>query len=247
MAFDFLGTFNKSQLDRFFAFARSQLPDINDRIAHLYTEKRRVGTLTVTYDADGVPTSYAVDKPPESYIAKLVAAYEVLGGDVLFDLNIRSQSQAVHFIRADESVPAQRLSSGEVIGQPGLMDADSAERMREARTWLSDVTRYKRENLERKIRRALDYVDQLEGEIALLSVIKMGAEASKSLEWVYTKLTDLINDRSYRAIYDDKGADAHGRKTMAPFAAYPAGPGRPDAVSDQRTFDGFESATETTE
>lgn len=247
MAFDYLGTFNKSQLDRFFAFARSQLPDINDRIAHLYTEIRRVGTLTVTYDADGVPTKYEVTKPPTSYIAKLVAAYEVLGGDVLFDLNIRSQSQAVHFIRADESVPAQRLSSGEVIGQPGLMDADSAERMREARTWLNDVARYKRENLERKIRRALDYVDQLEAEVALLSLIKASADATKSLEWVYTKLMDLINDRSYRAIYDDKGADAHGRKTMAPFAAYPAGPDRPDAVSDQRTFDGFESATEKTE
>lgn len=245
MAFEFLGTFNKSQFDRVVAFARSQTGLIDARIAHLEAEIRRVGALDFAYDADGVPTGYTVSKPADSYLAKLVGAYEALGGDALYDLNIRSIVQPVFVIKADESSPAQRMSSGEIIGQPGLNDANSAERMRQIRIWLDDTLQYRREYLERKIRRMVDYSDSLRAETTLLTAIQLGADVSGSLEFVIAKIQDLMSDRTYQAVSDDKGADPHGHKMTAPLAAYPAGPNRPDAVSDQRTFDGFEPATET--
>jgi len=246
MSFDYLGTFNRSQFDRVVAFARSQTALIDNRISHLEAEIRRVGTLDFAYDSDGVPTGYTTAKPANSYIAKLVGAYEVLGGDALFDLNTRSITQPVFLIKADEASPAQRLSSGEILGQPGMNDANSAERMRQMRSWLDDTLQYRREYLERKIRRALDYSDQLRAEVTMLAGIQLGSDILGSLEHVITKIQDLITDRTYQAVSDDKGTDAHGRKMTAPLAAYPAGPDRPDAVSDQRTFDGFESATEET-
>lgn len=239
MAFEFLGTFNRSQFDRFLAFVQSQKSYIPDRLGHLYAELRRVGSISFAYDSDGVPTGYATAKPPDSYISKLMSAYEVLGGDVEFDLNVRNMTQPVFIVKASEDTRPQRLSSGEILGTPGLGDAYTAEMIRGMRTWLDDTMQYRREYLERKIRRALDYADQLQAEIDLLTMVQGAAELKNSIDWCVTQITDAMNDRSYRAVYDDKGADAHGRKTNAPLAPYAAGPERTNEL-DQRTFDGFE-------
>jgi len=224
MAWDFKGTFNKSQLDRFVAFARAQKPDLAGRVIHLVSERLRIGALSFAYDANGVPATYIPDD--DSYIAKLVAAYEVLGGDPFYDLNIRTKSQAV-FVRAgDETTPAQVMSNGEIMGLPGQADAASAELMDNAREWVEDSIDYKRDYLERKIRRAVDYAEQLDDEINYIILVVSASDTEGSFENVYQGIVDLIGDPGYRAIYDDKGKDPMGKKVNAPFKPYSAGPDR---------------------
>ena len=246
MSFDFKGTFNASQHGRFAAFARSQLGLVADRISHLESELNRIGTLQFGYDSDGVPTGYSVARPPDSYISKLVAVYEALGGDPFFDLKIRSQSQPVFVVKGDEADAPTRMSSGEIISMPGQNDAPTAELMHQAREWMKETLRYRRDHIERKIRRAIDYSDQLQTEIAALQSITKGAEVSGSLENIFKEVGDYINDRTYRAIYDDKGKDPHGLKVNAPFGAYEPGPDQ-TTNPDQRGLEGFESATDDTE
>ena len=242
MSFDWLGTQNTSMFNRFAAFARDQKKLINDRILHLEAEGNRIGTLEFAYDSDGAPTGYSVTRPPDSYISKLVAAYEALGGDAFFDLKVRSSTQPVFVVKGDEAVPATRLSSGEIISQLGLADAPTAELMRQSKIWMYESLRQRRDHLERKIRRALDYSDQIQDEIKLLGTIQKDDTVSGSLENLFKTIQDFNNDRTYRATYDDKDQDPHGLKVNAPFGSYEPGP---DQASnpDQRGYEGYESAT----
>ena len=234
MAFDFKGTFNFSQLKRFEAFARAQKADLVGRITHLVAEQQRIGALSFAFSASGVPSLYVPEDG--SYIGKLVAAYEVLGGDPFFDLNIRTRSQAIFLKAGDETTPGQVLSNGEILGTPGKADAQSGELMDDLRGWMYDAQEYKREYLERKIRRAVDYAEQLSDEITLLTTIASAVDVEGSFENVFSLLTQLINSPTYRAVYDDKGKDPMGLKTEAPFKPYAAGPLRaPDDLWGKNT------------
>jgi hypothetical protein len=223
VAHEFLGTFNKSQHDRFVAFAKAQTEDILGRITHLTAEQFRIGKLAFSYDSGGSPLGY-VPQPQNSYIGRLLACYEILGGDPKHDLNIRSMAQPVFLLAGDETKPAQLLSNGEVMGAPGLADGDSAVLVQAARAWLPDVLQYKRDYLERKIRRMLDYSDQLQAEITLLQTIVAAKETDGSLEFIFDQVNQLLSDPTYRAIYDDKGKDPLAKKVYAPFKPYLGGP-----------------------
>lgn len=218
MAFDFLGTFNKSQLDRFLAFARTQLPLIDARIQHLSAELVRVGSVSFRYE-QGVPKEFVADST-DSYLGKLLTAYEVQGGNPFYDLRARTKNDPVYALRGSEATPVQYMSNGEVIGQRGLADATSAELMRSTRTWLNDTVRGRFDRLERKIRRMLDYADELQDEIDNLELIKQAAESEGSFENYATQLTQLISDPNYRAIFDDGGKDPFGLTSYAPFSSY---------------------------
>lgn len=220
MAFDHLGTFNKSQLDRFMAFARSQLPLVDARIQHLAAEQARLGSVVFRYD-QGVPVGFAAD-PVDSYLGKLLAAYEVLGGNPFYDLRVRLRTQPIFLVRGSESTPAQYMSNGEVVGAKGLADAPSAVLMARARAWIEDTLHGRFGRMERKIRRTLDYSDQLQTEIDVLTKIKAAAEVDDSLESYATQLYQLLSDPNYRAIFDDKGKDPFGFTAYAPFSSYDA-------------------------
>ena len=223
MAFDFLGTFNKSQMDRALTFVRSQLPLVNARLAHLAAEQMRIGTLVFTYDTGGVPIGCKADSNT-SYMGKLLNAYQALGGDPFYDLNLRQMAQVLTPLQGTVDGMPQMMTNGEIIAQPGLADAPSAEYMRSALAWVGESIHYRFENLERKIRRTLDYSDQLGQEIVLLNTIISDNTVDGSLENIYASLTDLMTDGLYRAITDDKGNDLQGKLTMAPFASYEQGP-----------------------
>ena len=225
MSFDHLGTLNKSQFDRFAAFARAQLPTVDARIAHLQREILRIGKLVFSYDDGGIPIGYTAE-PRNSYVGRLVAAYEVLGGDVLYDLHVRTRAQAVFVIKADVTSSPQILSNGEVMSQAGLSDYPSARLMQSARTWLPEVLDYRREYLERKVRRAIDYIDQLNQEVDMLKLIKASDGTLNSLENIFKEMSDLFSDPTYRAISDDHGRDPFGKLTYAPFLPYEPGPKR---------------------
>lgn len=234
MSFDWLGTFNRSQLDRFLAFARTQLPLVDARIQHLEAEQNRLGVVSFRYE-QGIPKEFIAD-PAESYIGKLLAAYEVLGGNPFHDLRVRLRTDPVFAIRGSETTPTQFMSNGEVIGARGLADAPSAEIMRLARGWLESTLIGRFDKLERKIRRALDYADELEREIANLKLIKQSVEIDGSFEQLADQLVQLISDPNYRAIFDDGGKDPFGLTTYAPFSSYDATPSNDPNLVD-RTAD----------
>lgn len=245
MAFDWLGTFNKSQFDRFAAFARQQLEQVGRRTLHLQAELYRLGGLQFSFNADGTPSQFQVSST-ETYIGRLVAVYEILGGNVLFDLQVRekSESQAVYLLRGSEATPPTTMSNGEIIGARGLGDGLTAEYMQTARSWLDAPLHYRRGYLERKVRRAIDYRDQLEDELSLLKTIRSDAKTFNSLEYIFTQINELIPDFQYRAIYDDKGKDPHGKHTMAPFLPYSLTQANPEVVgtvphAPGRDDDGF--------
>lgn len=221
--YDFLGTFNKSQFTRFIAFARSQRPHIEDRINHIRREQARLGTLVFTFDANNVPETVTAS-PASSYLAKLLAAYEVLGGNPFLDLRARTMDQPVFVRRGSETLPASITSSGEVLPTKGLKDAFSAELVRSLRGPLQETMQRRFSSLERKIRRTLDYSDQLSKERATLELYQEAATVEGSLEYVATQIQNLLGDPNYRAIYDDNGADPLGLNVYAPFSQYDVEP-----------------------
>lgn len=228
MSHDYLGTFNRSQFERFLAFARSQVDLVETRLAHLEREKERVGVLVFRFGEDSVPVAVSAS-PSNSYLGKLLAAYEILGGNPFLDLRVRAISQALFVVQGTEAVPAAYMSNGEPLSGKGLRDAFSAELIRKIRAPLQG-TLNRMENLERKIRRALDYGDQLEKEILQFKILASAATVEGSLENVATQIENLFGDQNYRAIFDDAGSDPIGKNVYAPFSQYDVEPSEDPAV-----------------
>jgi hypothetical protein len=237
--FDFAGTFNGSQIARLGGFAREHVHEASARAAHLRAEATRVGTLVLLYDQAGNPVGYKAS-PSNSYVGRLVAAYEVLGGDVLHDLQVRSRSNPVFLVTGDEVSAPKIFSNGEPLPEKALADAPSAKLVSGVRGWIGGVVA-RREALERKVRRAIDYVDQLLDEADALDRVSGPPEDASSLEGRLAAITSLLADRTYRAIADDKGKDPYGKLTRAPFTAYDPGPGRaaPEGVGVERGEAGY--------
>jgi hypothetical protein len=239
LAFNFNGTFTKSQFTRFRAYVENQLPQIDARIAHLQAERDRIGNLAFAFDSAGNPTSFTSDIP-ETYCGKLFAAYEALGGDAEFDLQVRQSSQPVFLMTGDVNNPAQLMSNGEVVGVLGLSDAQSATIVQKIRRFVGEDLQRRREYLERKIRRALDYVDQLNLEINQLTALKGSTASPESMERYLAQIDTLTTDPRYMAITDDTGSpDPHGKFAKAPVAGYVPGPKGATANTYERTPDGL--------
>jgi len=243
MPFEWLGTFNRSQFDRLTAYARDQLAHIDARISHLTYEQMRIGFLKFSYNSAGKPTAYSTGSNGGSptYIGKLMGAYEAIGGDPFFDLQTRAMvDQPVYYPRGTETAATKVLSNGEPLPQKGLADAPSANLSQQMRSWLH-ATLERRARLERKIRRALDYGDQLQAEIENLQLLKKGAATTGSFENLVAEIGHLISDPNYRALGDDKGGDPHGKLAYAPMASYEPGEGReaPDGLNVEKTAKGY--------
>jgi hypothetical protein len=210
-------------LERLASYARGQLVYVEERIKHLTVEQQRVGFLRFAYDSAGRPTSYLTGEAGvTTYIGKLMSAYEVLGGDAFFDLQVRSKSDPVFYLKGDEVDSAKIMSNGEPLPQAGLADAVSGNAVRGIKEWVQgNLDRL--EKLERKIRRVVDYSDQLQEEIDLLGKIQLSAEFDGSLESLIASVEALLTDPSYRATSDDKGSDPFGKLNYAPMSSYDQG------------------------
>jgi hypothetical protein len=239
--FDFLGTFNRSQFERLAAFARSQIPAIDARINHLVVELSRLGTLTMTKDSRGNPTGYAA-QPVDSYLGRLLQVYEILGGDPFYDLQVRSLSEPVFLLKGDEVSTPKFFSNGDSVPEATLADTPTANLVLQLKSGIQDIVE-RREYLERKIRRTLDYGDQLNAEISLLKTTRGAVQVSGSLESVISKVSVLMADKNYRAVSDDKGKDKFGKYVKAPFSAYEPGDARESAEGEgvERTNQGYTS------
>lgn len=220
---EFLGTFNRSQFTRLATYARSQLTYIKARIQHLTIEKQKIGFLQFIYDSAGQPTGYATGQPGVvTFIGKLMSAYEVLGGDPFYDLQVRSISNPVFYLKGTETTTAKVLSNGEPVPSLGLADAVSGNAVRSMRDWMSENLD-RLERIERKVRRAIDYSDQLQIEIDNLTSITNAVEIDGSLENLIALVNQLFVDPSYRAIADDNGKDPFGKMTYSPMSSYDQG------------------------
>jgi hypothetical protein len=234
MALDVQGTLTTSQLERVKLYVRDQVQLIDGRIAHLEAERDRIGNLAFAFDSGGNPTHLDSD-PPTTYCGKLFGAYEAMGGDAEFDLQVRSAQQPVFLLAGDEKQPAQLMSNGEVLGVLGLSDAESSILMQKLKGWVSEDLQRRRDSLERKIRRAIDYADQLAAEIAELQRLKADISAEGSLEFLISNMDSLASDKQYTAITDDHGQDPHGKFARAPVAGYMPGPDGATATTYERT------------
>ena len=105
---------------------------------------------------------------------------------------------------------------------------------------ISEAHLDKLERIERKVRRAIDYSDQLQTELDLLKVVPRTAEVDGSLEFLIASATAYFQDRSYRAVSDDKGSDPFGKLVNAPMSSYDPGTTRrgPDGLAVERSNDG---------
>jgi hypothetical protein len=227
MAHDWLGVFNQSQFQRWLDFARTQVPLVAARRIHLQSEISRVGTVIFKLDR-GVTQGYKGD-PENSYLGKLLRAYEVLGGNPMLDLRVRLRTDPVFIIKGDEQAFAQMTSGGEPIGGKGLGDSVTSLLAQKGKSWLKDTTKARFNALERKIRRAMDYSDQLQIELQELAVIQMAADTQGSLEFIAAQIQQYISDKGYRAVYDDTAqgkADPLGLLTYAPLSSYDAQPSK---------------------
>jgi hypothetical protein len=240
LAFELLGTFTASQFTRFSTWVQAQVGQIPARIQHLQAELARIGALAFAFDSGGIPT-FVQPADTTTYIGRLFQVYEALGGDVEFDLQTRSMTQPVFRTTGTENHMPQLMSNGEVISSNGgLSDAPSAELVRQARDWTYDAQFYRRDFLERKIRRAMDYADQLSAEIKSLRQIQAEASQAGSIGYIVSGVQQLIANRYYIAAQNDAAApDPHGKSAYGPVAGYmPSPEGGSTIVDYERTYDG---------
>src|SRR5271157_5830105 len=182
MAFAFLGTFSTGQWEELRKFALIQAPDIGARIAWLNRELLTVGIFLTAYDQNtNLPISFSV-VPNTSHGAKLLQAYRALGGSPEQDFMIRTSDQPVYLTAGppvdmnDASGLAQGgtsevFSNGRRFRGTVKFDRDLGLPMDKFKRWQLESIKHKREHLEFKIKRALDYSDQLQIENTFLNTM----------------------------------------------------------------------------
>jgi hypothetical protein len=181
MAFGFYGTFTTGQLQQLVDFSIIQETDLVDRGRWLSAQLTRNGVFTTEYDPQThLPKSFSASSG--SYAAKLLQAYRILGGTPENDFMLRSTDQPVFLTRGkniNTSTTAtdptagysDMLSNGRRIRGSQRFDRDVGVQVTKLKSWQLETIKRKREHLEFKIKRALDYSDQLQREIAVIEVL----------------------------------------------------------------------------
>jgi hypothetical protein len=172
MAFNFFGTFTTGQWEYFKAFSQIQVKELRLRKRWLEKERLKIGVFVTEYDGPR-PVSFVVSA--KSYAAKLLEAYRILGGFPEKDMLLRTRDQPVY----KSSGPAISISNdGTVVGgfsdvytdgrrERGNQryDRDLGLKVEKFKQWQLESIKFKRERIEFKIKRALDYSDELQKEI----------------------------------------------------------------------------------
>lgn len=175
MAFSFSGTFSIAQFEAFKAFARIQRLDLKIRKDYLQKQRLMIGIFITEYD--GVrPSSFTAS--PGSYADKLLMAHKILGGHPEVDMLLRTIDQPVFLTRGaglsvDKNATVQGgfsdiYSNGRRYRGDQRFDRDLGLKVEKLKKWQLETIKAKRERLEYKIKRALDYSDQLQIEINMI-------------------------------------------------------------------------------
>lgn len=167
MAFDFLGTFTKSDIDELVSFVEDQLLDKDTQIAYLQGALQKVGWINYTFNDQGKVISYVIE-PRGSSLDKLIKRYHYHGGDIK-NLPIKSRGQWVSFSKEDPTLDSSKPNAAGSLeaahptqGVDNLHadDAVPAVTVDKIKGFLLPTIKYKREDLEFEIKKALDLTDQ---------------------------------------------------------------------------------------
>jgi hypothetical protein len=180
MAFNFYGTFTRGQFDVFENFTKLQKLDLTLRKNWLQAQLLRIGVFSTEYDDYGIPVQFVV-LPYNSYGAKLLEAYKILGGTPEFDMLLRTRDKPVYLTQGPSIGTTQNeltvggysreYSNGRLDRGDMRFDRDLGLKVEKLKAWQLNAIKQKRERLEYKIKRALDYSDQLGEEIKLIDRI----------------------------------------------------------------------------
>jgi hypothetical protein len=171
MAFNFLGTLSSGQFVELSRFLTYQKEDIEDRYWYLNGELRRVGFLTVTFDTEtGYITAFQAG-PPTSLLGKLVTAYKLLGGNPLRDLPIRTFTDPIFMNPGSSTKSSKQFSNKREKRSSFHQDSLIGMYMGQLKEWAIGAITYKREDLEFKIKKLVDWSDQLFTELFVLDVV----------------------------------------------------------------------------
>ncbi len=184
MAFNFYGTMTTGQFNKLAEFSLVQERDLKARLEWLSAQLTRNGLFITEYDeATHLPRSFQASYG--SYGEKLLRAYRILGGNPEQDFLLRTSDKPVFLTRgvnintSTASTDATSgysdvLSNGKRIRGSQRFDRDVGLIVDRLKSWQLEAIKRKREHLEFKIKRALDYSDQLQKEIEVLNVLLDG-------------------------------------------------------------------------
>lgn len=175
MAFNFYGTFSEGQALAFKYWTKYQEADLKKRISYLEALIAKNGVYTTKFDDNYNPISYTV-APAWSYAAKLIKVYKCLGGDPLKDFIIRDRNHVTYKLkgvpfdnnRTNTTSGMSEVNSDGTIERGFLFDRDVGIRQEVAKNWQLEAIKRKKEQLEFKIKRCLDYSDALVKEKEML-------------------------------------------------------------------------------
>jgi hypothetical protein len=215
MAFSFYGTFTSAQWEQLRTFTAVQKVDLLPRIQWLQRCLLSVGVFQTDYDEHGTPMSF-VASPPSSHAAKLLEAYRILGGVPERDMLLRTSDLPVFLTRGLNA----QVQDGEIEGGFSDMysngrrfrggqrfDRNLGLRVERLKAWQLESIKKKREHLEYKIKRALDYSDQLLREVELLT--RLMADDSGSVADQVTQV-ELAMEQPGAMNVVDSADDVHG-------------------------------------
>jgi len=205
MAFDFLGTFSRSDFAGLFQYAEAHLVNVEPRIEYLKSEIERLGWLEYEFDEEGIRVAYTV-RPVNSLLAKYSRAFEYYGGD-LTDLQIRSRGDWIFVTKGEFDLSDARPYAG---GKPSEGDYKKSNRhynddvpgnyVHSVKEWVLPSIKRRLEDLEFRIKRVVDLSDQHVNEIILLIKRSVGAE---TLEQLRTDIEYFISSQDFTSVSEE--------------------------------------------
>lgn len=203
MSFSFLGTWTTGQFEQLRKFAKVQEQDLKKRAEFLRRKLSDNGIFVTEYDeASYHPIRYSVT--PFSYASKLFQAYRALGGHPETEFLLRTRDQPVFLTRGTSintedssdttSGYSDTYSNGRRYRGSQRFDRDVAVQVEKFKGWQLEVIKRKREHLEYKIKRAIDYSDQLLIEAEMIEAM-LAEDSATSIDAQVTKV-NLIATRT---------------------------------------------------
>lgn len=158
-------------------FAKVQERDLLDRKTWLKAQLDRNGVFTTEYNsATFMPKSFSAT----GYAGKLFVAYKALGGHPETEMLLRTSDQPVFLTQGTNIAPdgtdtssgfSDMFSNGRRNRGGQRFDRDIGMQVDRLKSWQLEAIKRKRERLEFKIKRALDYSDQLQREIEVINIL----------------------------------------------------------------------------
>jgi hypothetical protein len=186
MAFSFFGVCSSGQWLVFKAFALVQKTELQLRRMWLQKEISKIGTFITEYGDDFMPKEFTAT-PHNSYAAKLIEAYKIMGGVPERDMLLRTLDKPVYLTSGQNITKTEggvsggysdTFSNGRRFRGGQRFDRDLGLTIDRLKRWQLESIKHKREHIEYKIKRALDYSDQLQIELNQIETLLGDGEGS---------------------------------------------------------------------